>query len=123
MTKQAFKPVPVIITPKGQAVTIAQYVDAWNRVKALPPGSEVAGWQWYPVARESVLRDFTFGTLDRINKRGGIKTDWREPNQARITRTLEKRVSVSCRWCGSSMAYKRVETRFCCDSCRRDYFA
>lgn len=119
----AFAPKPVIIIPDGKAVTIGQYVAAWRKLKTIPPEQEITGWSWYPKPASEILRDFSHGVDDRINRRGAMKTEWPEPKPIRILRVLEQRVTVSCRWCGQRMPYKPVHSRFCEPSCRHSFMS
>jgi hypothetical protein len=110
-----------VILGNGKAVSIGAYVRAIQIAKANPSATFKHGLTgWWPVTGAEIVQQFSAGVQERINQRGGLVM--REPNRSRIQRALVERVTVECRWCGSSMAYVARERRFCSGSCRRDHY-
>lgn len=103
---------------------IADYLKIIRTAKARPdaifPRSFTGWWQ---VSGHEILRQFRDGIHDRINLRGGIDVSEPSPHlPARILRNLRRTLVSTCRWCGSGLGeYRHRNSRFCCDSCRRDY--
>jgi hypothetical protein len=64
------KEVKVIKSCAG-TVTLGAYVRGWKAVKAAAPGTmfkrSLCGW--WPASREEILKQFSEGVNDRINKR------------------------------------------------------
>jgi hypothetical protein len=110
-------PVKVIVLPNGTRLRLGDYCQAWRRLKAQPPETEISGWEWYPVEARHILRRLREGVTDRINRRGGIVL--REANPSRIHRQLARRIRHHCRWCGGPLGrYARLWERFCDEGCR-----
>ena len=60
--------VRVIRLPSGKDCTLRTYVQAWARLKAMPPDHRVAGFQHFPEPAASILREMRHGLHDRINR-------------------------------------------------------
>lgn len=58
----------VIGLPNGKRVTIATYIAAFNKLKVLPPESDVRGWKWHSVKARDVISEMRAGIHRRINK-------------------------------------------------------
>lgn len=56
--------------PSGRVVGLRAYVSAFYKVRALPPTTEVRGWQARPVPATVVLSDYRRAIDNRINQRG-----------------------------------------------------
>jgi len=92
------------ILPCGRTVSTKAYVTAWKRLKALPPGTLVDGWEWYQVTAGKILKDISAGVLDRINRRAGIVIPSDLPKHAKDTMWEVRCASMrakGCRVCGS----------------------
>lgn len=107
--------------PDGKRVTVGTYLDAWRKLKSLPPMETVKGWNWWSETAGQILHDISYGVQDRINIRGGLRLEYRD-NSARTEARRRQRVKCECRWCGSPLpAYQPLHARFCEASCRRSY--
>lgn len=112
----------VVTLPNGKSITIAGYLEAWRKLKTMPPGAEVAGWEWYPVAASEILARFSYGVNDRINLRAGVRLDYRD-NSKRIAEAIARTVKCECRWCGSPLLeYRQQHARFCDAGCRAAFY-
>ena len=113
---------PVITLPTGRPGSIRAYVKAWKKLKSVDPETEFGGFDYFPLPAEEILAKFSQGTNDRVNIRGGIRTDWPELKHSRLLRHLERTVKCECRWCGTPLpGYQPKEQRFCSASCRHDH--
>lgn len=111
----------VITLPNGHQCTIGTYLEAWRKLKSLPPQKEVKGWEWFPTSAQSILRDMSRGVEDRINLRAGVRTQWRD-NSRKWEAERRRRVQCFCKWCGQALKqYQPEHSRFCEPSCYRAY--
>lgn len=116
--------VPVIRIPSGAQLPVGVYVAAWKRVKTGDPKRVIQGFGMFDWTAGEVLDALAAGTNDRVNLRGGLRIEWREPSFERIQRNLRRTVKCECRWCGSPLAeYQPMNSRFCESSCQRSYFS
>lgn len=113
----------IITLPNGRPVTIASYCAVWRHIKDMQPGQEVTGWEWFPVAVAEVKRAMSRAVDDRVNIRGGIRTDWPQVTAMRLYRRLARASGgkCACRWCGGWMTYAAPAARFCDPSCRMSH--
>lgn len=112
----------IVTLPNGGAITIASYLEAWRKLKAMPPQAEVANWEWYPVSAATILERFSYGVQDRINLRAGLRMDYRD-NSARTSERIAATVKCECRWCGQPLReYRQQHARFCDASCRAAFY-
>ena len=111
----------VVVLPCGKAVRLRVLLNAWRKLKSLPPNTSVPGWEWYPVTAAEVLHELSRAVLDRINLRSKARMSWRD-NSRRIEATRRARVQCFCRWCGSPLpSYQPQHARFCDKSCASSY--
>src|SRR5690242_7005058 len=54
--------------PNGRRCTVATYVAAWRKLKEIPAGSSVAGFDHFPDDAGRILRQIRAGMHDRINR-------------------------------------------------------
>lgn len=91
----------VVKTASG-IVSVGEYARAWVRVRATPVGAVFRSGltHWGPVTREEILRDFSAGLHERINRRipgygaGRRWSDDYEVDARRVARALAARVRV-----------------------------
>ncbi len=107
-----------VLLPNGKRVTVSTYLDAWRKLKAMPPNAQVSGFNWFPMSAGEILAEFSYGVNDRINLRAGLRMNWRE-NSRRTSRKIAATVKTFCLWCGSELKeYRPKHNRFCDRECR-----
>lgn len=91
-----------IVRTASGAVSVGEYARAWARIRAAPAGTSFRSGltHWGPATREELLRDFSVGLHDRINRRvpgygeGRRWSDDYEDAARRVARALAARVRV-----------------------------
>ncbi len=117
----------VIVLPNKRAVTLGQYAKAWRLVIAVPREQLLAGWDYFETEAWRILFQMREGLQDRINLRGGSRP--REITERRLFAKMDAAarrgaLQFECRWCGQAILadrYLHRHSRFCSQSCQRDY--
>lgn len=58
----------VVRLPNGRPCRLSTYAGAWQKLKTLPPSTQVAGFQPFPEGAAEVLASIRRGLDDRINR-------------------------------------------------------
>jgi hypothetical protein len=62
----------VIRLPNGKRCSLKTYCASWRALKELPAGSQVRGFDYFPIDEADILREMRAAVHDRINLRGNV---------------------------------------------------
>lgn len=108
-----------ITLPSGKRVSVRAYVTNIRMVQQSPEGTEFKGWEWFPVSREDILRDFSQMVTDHANRGLVIRelSAWRLDKLIREAYAAGKIPVSECRGCNYRFNGYRPHHRRWCHDC------